>query len=135
MTAPEKTMLAFRGPLDVTYEEAGAKVTAELKKEGFGVLTQIDIKKTLNEKIGVDFRRYAILGACNPKLAHAALSADLDVGMLLPCNVTVYEDGDGSQVSLIDPVGMLAPAGLGELAAVAEDAQARLGRVAAALAG
>ncbi len=135
MTAPVKSMLAFRVKLDVPYEEAIAKVTAELKKEGFGVLTQIDIKKTLNEKIGVDFRRYAILGACNPKLAHAALSADLDVGMLLPCNVTVYEDGDGSQVSLIDPVGMLAPAGLGELAAVAEDAQARLGRVAAALAG
>ncbi len=135
MTAPVKTMLAFRVKLDVPYEEAIAQVTAELKKEGFGVLTQIDIKKTLNEKIGVDFRRYAILGACNPKLAHAALSADLDVGLLLPCNVTVYEDGDGSQVSLIDPVGMLAPAGMGELARVAEDAQARLGRVAAALAG
>ena len=135
MTAPVKSMLAFRVKLDLPYEEAIAQVTAELKKEGFGVLTQIDIKKTLNEKIGVDFRRYAILGACNPKLAHAALSADLDVGLLLPCNVTVYEDGDGSQVSLIDPVGMLAPAGMGELAAVAEDAQARLGRVAAALAG
>ena len=134
MTAPVKSMLAFRVKLDLPYEEAIAQVTAELKKEGFGVLTQIDIKKTLNEKIGVDFRRYAILGACNPKLAHAALSADLDVGLLLPCNVTVYEDGDGSQVSLIDPVGMLAPAGMGELAAVAEDAQARLGRVAAALA-
>ena len=134
MTAPVKSMLAFRVKLDLPYEEAIAQVTAELKKEGFGVLTQIDIKKTLNEKIGVDFRRYAILGACNPKLAHAALSADLDVGLLLPCNVTVYEDGDGSQISLIDPVGMLAPAGLGELAAVAEDAQARLGRVAAALA-
>ncbi len=135
MTAPVKSMLAFRVKLDLPYEEAIAQVTAELKKEGFGVLTQIDIKKTLNEKIGVDFRRYAILGACNPNLAHAALSADLDVGLLLPCNVTVYEDGDGSQVSLIDPVGMLAPAGMGELAAVAEDAQARLGRVAAALAG
>lgn len=135
MTAPVKSMLAFRVKLDVPYEEAIAKVTAALKVEGFGVLTQIDVKDTLKQKIGVDFRRYAILGACNPGLAHKALSADLDVGLLLPCNVTVYEDGDGSQVSLIDPVGMLAPAGLGELAAVAEDAQARLGRVAAALAG
>ena len=133
MTTTVQKTLGFEVKLDIPYDTAIEQVTAELKKEGFGVLTQIDIQSTLKQKIGADFRRYAILGACNPNLAHQALSADLDVGLLLPCNVTVYEEGEGTVVSLIDPVGMLAPAGLGELAQVAEDARARLNRVAQAL--
>ena len=87
-----ETDIGMRATLNVPYEQAVRRSTDALKAEGFGVLTQIDVKATLKQKINADFRRYVILGACNPSLAHRALSANLDVGLLLPCNVTVYED-------------------------------------------
>ncbi|MCA9626943.1 MAG: DUF302 domain-containing protein [Myxococcales bacterium] len=95
----------------MSYEEALTKVPEALKSEGFGVLTEIDVKATLKAKIDVEFRPYKILGACNPPLAHQALSADLDVGLMLPCNVVVYADDDGKAVvQAIDPTQTLAAA-------------------------
>jgi len=85
---------AFSTVLDASYEEAISKVTDALKREGFGVLTEIDVKATLKKKLDKDFRKYVILGACNPPYAHRSLQADLDVGLLLPCNVIVYETDD-----------------------------------------
>jgi uncharacterized protein (DUF302 family) len=97
-------------------------------------LTEIDVKQTLKQKLDADFRRYVILGACNPPLAYRALQAELDLGLLLPCNVIVYEDEEGgSVVNLVDPFSMMAMTDNPELEPVAEDARARLQRVAAAL--
>lgn len=90
--------------LDLPYEEAVERTKGALKKEGFGVLTEIDVKATLKQKLNADFRKYVILGACNPPLAHRALQAELEIGLLLPCNVIVYEEGDGAVVSAIDPM-------------------------------
>ena len=115
--------IGFRVRLDKPYDEAVAAVRAALKEQGFGVITEIDVKATVKEKLGQDFRRYVILGACNPSLAHRALEADPDVGLLLPCNVTVYEEGRGSVVAAVDPMVL---AGLMEgetLRAVAEQAR------------
>ncbi len=100
-----------------------------LQEEGFGVLTRIDVAETLKQKIGVDFRRYQILGACNPKLAHRVLSTDLEVGTMLPCNVVVYEDdGGGTVVLAIDPLQAIAAANPA-VRPVAEEVRARLARV------
>lgn len=93
--------------LKTSFEQAIQKITDALKAEGFGVLTQIDVKATLKEKINVDFHRYVILGACNPALAHRALSANLDVGLFLPCNVTVQEAQGEIIVTAVDPLVML----------------------------
>jgi uncharacterized protein (DUF302 family) len=115
-------------------DEAIVQVTTALQAEGFGVLTEIDVQATLKEKIDVDFRPYRILGACNPKLAHRALSADADVGLLLPCNVVVEAIDGGTRVRLVDPSAMLAGATVnGDVAAVANEAKERLARVAATL--
>ncbi len=93
----------------LSFEEALAKVPDALKAEGFGILTQIDVKDTLKQKIGVDFRKYRILGACNPKLAYRGLSAELEVGVMMPCNVVVYEGDDGKAVvTAIDPMATIA---------------------------
>jgi uncharacterized protein (DUF302 family) len=119
--------------LAVPYATALEQVKAALKAQGFGILTEIDVAATLREKIGVDFRRYAILGACNPPLAHRALQADPAVGLLLPCNVIVYEEGDGSVVSAFDPEVGMAVMGSPALDAVARDAKARLEQALAAL--
>ena len=125
----------IRVELPVSYEEAIAQVTAALKTEGFGVLTQIDVKSTLKQKIDVDFRRYVILGACNPRLAYQALSTELEIGLMLPCNVIVYETDAGSVVSIVDPQAMLSVGLSPALADVATQARERLERVAAALSG
>jgi uncharacterized protein (DUF302 family) len=88
----------LRVSIDAPYEQALARATAALKEQGFGVLTTIDVQQTLKAKLGRDFRKYVILGACNPPLADRALQAELEVGLLLPCNVIVYEDGPASTV-------------------------------------
>ena len=121
----------MRTRLDVPYEAAVERVTAALKTEGFGVLTTIDVQSTLKQKLDVDFRRYVILGACNPTLAHRAMSTELEIGLLLPCNVIVYEDdsGAGSVVSIVDPHAMLGTGINPALAPVADEAAARLRRV------
>ena len=112
-----------------TYEDVLARIPDLLKAEGFGVLTQIDVKETMKQKLGADFRKYKILGACNPSLAHQVLSADLEVGAMLPCNVVVYEGDDGNAVVLaIDPTQAIAAASP-EIRPVADEVKARLGRV------
>ena len=121
--------------LSVPYDEAVDKVTTALKSEGFGILTEIDVKATLKKKLDADFRRYVILGACNPPLAHRALQAELDVGLLLPCNVIVYEEGEGSVVSIIDPMTMVEVSDNPALGEVAQEAKARLQRVVDGLTG
>ena len=118
------------------FDTAIERVTEVLKDEGFGVLTRIDVDKAFKEKIGVDFRRYAILGACNPNLAHTALSARPEIGLLLPCNVTVEQDGNDITVRFVDPEMMMSVGELGELEVIktlADDAKGRLTRAAAAL--
>lgn len=120
--------------LDAPYEEAIARTTAALQSEGFGVLTEIDVKATMKKKLDVAFRKYVILGACNPRLAHQALTAEPELGLLLPCNVIVYEDNGGSTVSIVDPAQMLSVADNPALQPIAGEARERLQRVAAALA-
>ncbi|HBQ60875.1 MAG TPA: hypothetical protein DD671_14965 [Balneolaceae bacterium] len=98
----------FSKTLDLSFDEAIEKTTAELKEEGFGVLTEIDIKETLKKKLDVDFRKYQILGACNPPNAYKALQAEGHIGLMLPCNVIVQEHEDGSvEVSAVDPVASM----------------------------
>lgn len=130
------TNLGIQVHLDVPYESAVEQVTAALKEQGFGVLTEIDVKATMKKKLDVDFQKYVILGACNPPLAHRALSAEPAIGLLLPCNVIVYEDEaqGGSVVSLVDPIAMLGFVDNAALAPVAQEARTRLEKVAAALA-
>ena len=130
------TDFGLRVTLDVPYEAAIDKATAALKEEGFGVLTEIDVKATLKKKLDADFRRYIILGACNPNLAHQALQNELEIGLLLPCNVIVYETDDGqSTVSIIDPLSMMGVVESEPLLQVADQAKTRLTRVREKLAG
>ena len=121
--------------MDMDFETALLRVTEALKAEGFGVLTEIDVKETMKKKLGVDFRPYKILGACNPSLAYQALTTAPEVGLLLPCNVTVAqaEDGRGVEISLVDPLAMLGVVTHPGLQPVAEEAARRLERVALAL--
>ncbi|MCP4204755.1 MAG: DUF302 domain-containing protein [bacterium] len=120
---------------DLLLPRATAAQHQALQEQGFGVLTEIDVKATLKKKLDADFRRYVILGACNPHLANQALNAELEIGLLLPCNVIVYEDGDGSVVSIADPNVMMQAAATEELEPLAAEARRRLERVAEALAG
>jgi uncharacterized protein (DUF302 family) len=117
----------------VDFAAARARVTEALAAEGFGVLSEIDVAATLKAKIGVAFRPYVILGACNPSLAHRALESDAQVGLLLPCNVVVQADGDGVLVSAIDPRTMAQLSDAPAMQDVAREAEARLTRVLAAL--
>ena len=120
----------MQAKMNVPYEEAVEKATAALKEEGFGVLTEIDVKATLKKKIDADFRRYVILGACNPNLAHQALQSELEIGLLLPCNVIVYETDEGqSMVSIVNPMAMMSVAESEGLQAVARQADEKLSRV------
>jgi uncharacterized protein (DUF302 family) len=110
----------------VSFDEARTRVTDALKTQGFGVLTEIDVTATLKAKLDKDFRRYVILGACNPNLAFQALSSELGIGLLLPCNVCVWEEDGGSVVSIAKPAVMFDLVKVESLQAVAADADARL---------
>lgn len=112
--------------VDMPYDDALQHVENALKAEGFGVLTEIDVKDTLKQKLDVDFRRYQIIGACNPPLAHRALQSELEVGLLLPCNVVVYEDDVGTTVAAFDPEAAMGLAGNPALEDVAREAKERL---------
>ena len=119
----------FTKTTNYTFEQAIEKVTEELKKEGFGILSTIDVKDTLKKKIDVDFKKYTILGACNPKLAHDALQVEEELGLLLPCNVIVYEKNDKTVVSIFDPRVMTLVIENPEMKPVAEEVKNKLQRV------
>ena len=122
--------------MDIPFDEAIEKTRAALKEEGFGVLSEIDIKEKLKEKLDVDFRRYTILGACNPPLAYKTLQEELQIGLLLPCNVIVYEadDANKSVVSAVDAKAMLSVVGdNATLIQVASEVNERLQRVISSL--
>jgi uncharacterized protein (DUF302 family) len=124
----------FSATLPLGFDEAIARTTQALKDEGFGIITEIDVKETLKKKLGVDFRRYKILGACNPALAHEALEIEDKVGTMLPCNVVVQEMGEGKvEVAAIDPLASMASIDNPELKTVANGVRERLRNVIASL--
>jgi uncharacterized protein (DUF302 family) len=131
----QKVGYAMKKTLRATIDEAETRVREALKDEGFGVLTEIDVKGTLKEKLDVDFRPYRILGACNPPVAHRALTEETDIGLLLPCNVIVYqgEEPDSTVVAILDPAQQLAVAGRDDMAPLAAEVRMRMERVVAAL--
>ncbi|HAH66445.1 MAG TPA: hypothetical protein DCL72_13440 [Rhizobiales bacterium] len=120
----------FSKKLDLPFDQAVARVMEALKREGFGILTDIDVKATLKSKLGEEFRPYRILGACNPQLAFRALQLEDKIGTMLPCNVIVQEHpGDGVEVSAVDPVASMQAIGNPALAEVAKEVQAKLRRI------
>jgi len=119
----------FSKTIDLSFENTIPKVIEELKKEGFGVLTTIDVKETLKKKIDLDFKKYTILGACNPSLAHKALQAEEEIGLLLPCNVIVYEKDNKTMVSVFNPGLMSYVVDNENLKSVADEVQEKLKRV------
>lgn len=129
MSAPTQN-LGMSIVLNTDMANAEAKLTEALKAEGFGILTEIDVKATFKKKLDIDFQPYKILGACNPKLAHRALTASSEAGLLLPCNVTVSQVAEKqTQVSIIDPIAMMQVIEHPELKAVADEAREKLERV------
>jgi uncharacterized protein (DUF302 family) len=123
-------MYYFSKELDLPFDEAIALVTEELKTEGFGVLTEIDVKATLKKKLGADFRNYRILGTCNPPFAHKALLAEDKIGIMLPCNVIVQETGTGAvEVAAVDPIASMQAIENPALGEIALEVQTRLKRV------
>jgi uncharacterized protein (DUF302 family) len=131
----QTTPYGFATTVGMPYEQALQRTREELAKEGFGVLTEIDVAATLKKKLDVTFRPYTILGACNPPLAHRALTLERDIGLLLPCNVVVYaaDDPGKSVVAAMDPIAALELTGNPQVRAVAEEVRARLERVLAAV--
>lgn len=127
----QTTRYGISTTVDLPYDQAVERTREALGKEGFGVLTEIDVKATLKKKIDVDFRPYVILGACNPPLAHKALSAELDIGLLLPCNVVVYaaDEPGKSVVGALDPVEALSLTGNEGIRPLATEVRGRLERV------
>jgi uncharacterized protein (DUF302 family) len=120
----------FNKTLDKSFDEAIQKITDELKKEGFGILTDIDVQHTLKKKLDVDFRKYRILGACNPSFAYKALQLEDKIGTMLPCNVVVQELGDGNvEVAAIDPVASMQAVGNQSLREVADQVKSKLKKV------
>ena len=120
----------FNTTMDVPFDEAVDKVTEELKKEGFGVLTDIDVKATLKKKLDVDYQNYRILGACNPPFAYKALQAENKIGIMLPCNVVVQETKDGTvEVSAVDPIASMAAIENSELGEVAIQVQEKMKKI------
>lgn len=129
-----KTPYAFGKTVDMSFAEAERKVREELSKEGFGVLTEIDVRKKFTEKLQKDFRDYVILGACNPHLAYEALGLEINLGTLLPCNVVVYTRDDGkTAVMIMDPVAALSMIGNPEMTELAKKVTGKMERVLAAL--
>jgi len=121
--------IGMKKQTSMTFEQALEEVPAALKREGFGVLTRIDVKETLKAKLGVDFRRYVVLGACNPPIAHQALSHELAFGVLIPCNVAVYEGDDGKAVvTAVDPEQTIAAQGDAAMQGLVREIRARLVR-------
>ena len=126
----ETTKYAFKTTVNLSHEEAIQRVTEELKKEGFGILTKIDVKATMKKKLDVDFRKYNILGACSPPNALTALENEIDIGLMLPCNVVVYEDQSGATViAAIDPVASMRAVENAALEAYALEIRRKLQRV------
>jgi len=119
----------FSKTVDLPFEQTIEKVTEELKKEGFGVLTTIDVKDTLKKKIDVDFKKYTILGACNPPIAHKALQTEEEIGLLLPCNVIVYEKDNQTKVSMFDPLLMTMVIDNEQMEPIAKEVKEKLQRV------
>lgn len=128
-----KSDYSFDTTLNMPYEEAIKHVKDALKAEGFGVLTEIDVRQTLHEKLGTEMEPYVILGACNPQLAHRALEQEPEIGLLLPCNVVVRTEGNGSRVEIADPKSLLGIVGNEQLDAIAQEAAQKLQHVLAAL--
>ena len=129
-------MYGFTTRVTTSFDETITRVTEQLQREGFGVLTEIDVAATLKKKLGVDTKPYRILGACNPSLAHQALEADPDIGLLLPCNVVVRQDEDGAVVvGFMDPVAVMNLVDKQGVDALAGQVRAKLERVRDALAG
>jgi uncharacterized protein (DUF302 family) len=124
-----QTKYGFGVKVNMPYEQAVSRVKELLQDEGFGVLTEIDVKKTMKQKLDAEFRKYVILGACNPTLAHRALGVELEIGLLLPCNVIVYEDDGGAVVSIMDPIAALGVVGNERLEPIAAEARERLERM------
>ena len=128
------TKFGFGKPVDLSFDEAIETVTEELGKEGFGVLTEIDVQATLKKKLGEEMRPYRILGACNPPLAHQAITAVPEIGLLLPCNVLVREDDEGKvHVSFMDPGSVLGLVDNPDVEPLAKQVREKLERVLAAL--
>ena len=123
----------FSKTVDLTYEKAIEKVTAELKKEGFGVLTTIDVRDTLKKKLNVEFSKYMILGACNPPFAHQSLQIEEELGLLLPCNVIVYKKEGKTKVSVFDPMVMTKVIDNPNMAPIAQQVKEKLERALAAV--
>lgn len=124
------TAYGFSKFVDLSYEKALEKVTEELKKEGFGVLTEIDVKETLKKKLDVDFKKYKILGACNPPFAYEALKSEEQIGLMLPCNVIVYENSEGKTVvAAIDPIASMQAVKNESLGKIAGEVQKKLKNV------
>jgi uncharacterized protein (DUF302 family) len=124
------TTYGFGTKVGVPYEQAVSRVKELLQAEGFGVLSEIDVRQTLKQKLNAEFRKYVILGACNPTLAHRVLGLELEIGLLLPCNVIVYEEEDGgAAVSIMDPIAALGIVGNDRLQPIAAEARERLERV------
>jgi uncharacterized protein (DUF302 family) len=119
----------FSKEVEISLEEAVRKVTEELKKEGFGILTKIDVRDKLREKLGIEFKKYVILGACNPSSAHNAILAEENIGLMLPCNVIVYEKGNKTKISIIKPTVAMGMIDNEELREIAEKIEKKLGGV------
>ena len=124
---------AMRTEVALPFQETLERVRSALQEQGFGVLTEVDVRATMREKLGAEFRDHAILGACNPPLSRRALEADLEAGLVLPCNVVVYGEGDRTVVTIADPETMMSTLGKPGLDAVARKARGRLEKVIASL--